>query len=306
MRIYKTEHALFSEFYERQVGLRQVVTIRKSLLEQVNAAQHLPLDDKTSILGIAVNLYAASYEKNPNPQNRLESLLNEIGSYTTKEFQKASEYFGRVDPVWDVPVFAVTWLKKKSDINQVLGNPICSKCKNELKNIGNYFEDVKAGGGVIYASYTDGTMSKGIDPHTTSGWDQWLGTVCPNCDLIFCSNCLDSTGKGLCPKCHIRVIPALAKDLPSIQKFIGDTDSVETHSSNPGNDDKVVFVREIKKQIEFAPAGRMNTYMVYRADSAQIAQDFLAKHPVNEDNIIIIETPEGNFDRNKDGIYKEQ
>lgn len=305
MRIYTTEHALFSEFYERQVGLlSQVVTIRKSLLEQVNAAQHLPLDDTTGALGIAVNLYAAFYEKT-NPQNRIESLLVEIGSYTTKEFQKASEYLGRVDPVWDVPVFAVTWNKKKSDINQVLGNPICSKCKNELKNIGNYFDDVKAGGGrIVGATYTDGTMSNGVYPDIASGWDQWLGTVCPNCDLVFCSNCLDSTGSGLCPECNIRVIPATAKDLPSKQKFIGDTDSIKTHNPNLGNDDKVVFVRETKKQIEFAPAGKMNTYMVYRADSAQIAQDFLSKRPVNEDNIIV-ETPEGNFVKNKDGIYKE-
>jgi hypothetical protein len=274
------------------------------LVKKACDALLLPLDE-AAVHGSALSLFVSLYERNPNPRERRNALANEIRSPTIKQFQKASEFLGTVDSEWEVPVFVVTWLKKKSDINQAFGNPICSKCKGELRNIGNLFDDVKAAGGSISASYTDGSMSRGIYPDIASGWDQWLGTVCPNCDFIFCSDCLDSTGKGHCPECNIPVIPALAKDLPIKQKFIGDTSSIKTYSQNLGNDDKVVFVREIKKQIEFAPAGRMNTYMVYRADSAQIAQDFLVKHPVNEYNIIIVETPEGNFGRNKDGIYKE-
>lgn len=306
MRIYQTEPALFCEFYQRQEGLlKQVVIIKSSLIKEVCDAVHSPHNDETVIRDSALSLFVLHYEKNPNWRERANVLANEIRTPTIKQFQKVSEFLGKAEPEWEVPIFVVTWLKRKSDINQVLGNPVCSKCKKELKNIGNYFDDVKAGGGrIAFTAYTDGTGSNGIYPDVASGWDQWLGTVCPNCDFIFCSDCLDSTGKGHCPECNIRVIPALAKDLPIKQKFIGDTSSIKTHSQNLGNDDKVVFVREIKKQIEFAPAGKTNTYMVYRADSSQIAQDFLSKRPVNEDNIIV-ETPQGNFVKNKDGIYKE-
>ncbi len=305
MRIYKTEHALFLELYQRQVGLLyQVVVIRNSLVKEACDALHVPLDE-AAVHGSAISLFVSSYERNPNPRERRNALANDIRTPTIKQFQKASEFLGTVDSEWEVPVFVVTWLKKKSDINQVFGNPVCSKCKKELKNIGSFFDDVEAGGGrIVGATYTNGTLSKGIYPDVRSGFDQWLGTVCPNCDFIFCSDCLDSTGKGHCPECNIRVIPALAKDLPIQQKFIGDTSSIKTHSQNLGNDDKVVFVREIKKQIEFAPAGKTNTYVMYRANSAQVAHDFLSKRPVNEENIVV-ETPEGNFVKNKDGIYKE-
>ena len=42
-------------------------------------------------------------------------------------------------------------------------------------------------------------------------------------------------------------------------------------NTNPPNlnqdiKDKVIFVKEIKKQREHAPAGVLDTYMVYRAD----------------------------------------
>jgi len=298
MRIYSTEHALFSEYYEWKVGVRQVVTIRISLIEQVNAALHLPLDAEGGMLGCALNFFAAFYEKDPNPQDRAVALANEIGTYTARKFQKASELLSVVDPEWEVPVVAVTWLKKTSDINQVLGNPICSKCKKELENIGNFFDDVKAGGGVIYASYSDGLkMSRGINPHTTSGHDQWSETICPNCDSIFCPDCLSSGGQVPCPVCQARVIPALAKDLPFRQNFSG---KIINPIMDQSGDDGVVFVREIKKQ-----TGQANTCMVYRADSAQAARDFLAKHPLSADDIMV-ETPDGNFGMNKDGIYREQ
>lgn len=304
MRIYKTEHALFFELYQRQVGLLyQAVVIRNSLVKEACDAVHVPLDE-SAVHGSALSLFVSLYEKNPNPRERRNTLANDIRTPTIKQFQKTSEFLGTVDPEWEVPVFVVTWLKKKSDINQVFGNPICSKCNKELEFTGNMFNDVKAWGGKIYASYTNGTMSNGVYPDVESGWDQWLGTVCPNCDFIFCSDCLDCTGKGFCPNCNIKVIPALAKDLPIKQKFIGNTRSIKTDNQNLGNDDKVVFIREIKKQMESAPVGNMKTYMVYRADSAQIAQDFLSKRPINEDNIIV-ETPEGNFVKNKESIYKE-
>lgn len=302
MRIYKTMNALFSESYDRQAGVIQVVVIRDSLLEQVKAARNFPVDDETLALTCALNLYAAFYEKNPDPINRLKTLVGEIGKHKVTQFQKASQLLGKVDPEWEVPVLVITWLKKKSDINKVIGNPICSKCKKELANIGNLFDDLKAGGGHVAAAYTDGTMSVGVDPLTASGWDQWLGTICPNCDSIFCEDCLNASGKDPCPVCHNRVIPALAKDLPIKQNFRGDTGSMP--NLNQDGEEKVVFVREIKKQAGLAPTEQVNTCTVYRAESAQIARDFLANCPVSDDNIIIIETPEGNFGKNKDGIYR--
>jgi hypothetical protein len=89
--------------------------------------------------------------------------------------------------------------------------------------------------------------------------------------------------------------------------LIGDTNNKETSNLNQvNNDDKVIFVREIKKITEAVSDGKEHTYVVYRADSAQIAKDFLERYPVGEETNIIIETPEGNFGKSKDGIYKEQ
>lgn len=192
----------------------------------------------------------------------------------------------------------------KSNISRVSGTPvICSKCKQELKKIGNYIDDVIAGGGSVggaFSPYKDGTISSEKYSDIAAGWDQWLGTICPNCDSIFCPNCLNSNGIDPCPVCQNRVMPASARNMPLKQNFTG---NINIPILNQIDNDKVVFVREFKKQVELAPEGKFNTYMVYRADSAQLAQDFLSKHPA-QDNIII-ETPDGVFGRNKDGIYKE-
>lgn len=50
----------------------------------------------------------------------------------------------------------------------------------------------------------------------------------------------------------------------------------------------------------------MNTYEIYRGASRAAATEFLQAHPVNKPlYYIVVETPEGNFGRDKDGIYQE-
>ncbi len=48
------------------------------------------------------------------------------------------------------------------------------------------------------------------------------------------------------------------------------------------------------------------TYEIYKGPDAATAKDFLSKKPVNKQHYyIIVETPEGNYGRDIDGIYKE-
>jgi hypothetical protein len=48
------------------------------------------------------------------------------------------------------------------------------------------------------------------------------------------------------------------------------------------------------------------TYRIHRAPEAQSAKLFLEINPVNEKfYYIVVETPEGNYARDIDGIYKE-
>ncbi len=50
----------------------------------------------------------------------------------------------------------------------------------------------------------------------------------------------------------------------------------------------------------------MNTYEIYKGASRTAATEFLQAHPVNKPlHYIVVETPEGNFGRDKDGIYQE-
>lgn len=65
---------------------------------------------------------------------------------------------------------------------------------------------------------------------------------------------------------------------------------------------KVTFVREERKQ----QAGYTLTYQIYKGPDAASASAFLQEHPVTKQfYYIMVETPEGNYGRDIDGIYKE-
>jgi hypothetical protein len=72
------------------------------------------------------------------------------------------------------------------DMEESRRTPVCSECGRELKPIGNAFKQ---------------------------GWDQWLGTTCAQCRLVFCEECRD-VGPGSCPNCGGEVRPAAASWLP--------------------------------------------------------------------------------------------
>lgn len=66
---------------------------------------------------------------------------------------------------------------------------------------------------------------------------------------------------------------------------------------------KVTFVREDHKKSQF---GSIMTHRIYSAPSAEAAKQFVQGNPVGKPLFyIVVETPEGNYCRDKDGIYKE-
>jgi DNA topoisomerase VI subunit B len=70
---------------------------------------------------------------------------------------------------------------------------------------------------------------------------------------------------------------------------------------------KTEFVRKEEKDTStnFGMVVRF-TYEVYRAPNAATAQDFLKRKAVTQPRYyIVVETPEGNYGRDTDGIYKE-
>lgn len=75
--------------------------------------------------------------------------------------------------------------------------------------------------------------------------------------------------------------------------------ATETKMAKP---DKVTFVREKRKQ------GLTGTliYRIHKAPDAASAKAFLQQNPVNERlYYIVVETPDGNYGRDIEGIYKE-
>lgn len=79
------------------------------------------------------------------------------------------------------------------------------------------------------------------------------------------------------------------------------------YSYNPDQDDSknVVFVQETRNPDPYRTA--IATYRVYRGDSKKAAYDFLTKNIVKEKMLfLVVETPEGNFCRDINGIYKER
>ncbi len=77
---------------------------------------------------------------------------------------------------------------------------------------------------------------------------------------------------------------------------------------------EVVFVKEVKERITAYQMGIFSDqnpvvesiYRLYRAENAASALDFLKTHPVDRHHLyIVVETPEGNYGRDINGIYKE-
>jgi len=70
-----------------------------------------------------------------------------------------------------------------------------------------------------------------------------------------------------------------------------------------GDISKVVFVREDRRQGSF---GVVYVYRVYRAPNRASAMAFLERNPVTMNYLyLVVETPEGNFCRDIQGMYQE-
>ena len=78
-----------------------------------------------------------------------------------------------------------------------------------------------------------------------------------------------------------------------------DSSSPETKIARP---DQVTFVQEKRRQGQTG----ILIYRLYKAPDAVSAKAFLQQNPVNERlNYIVVETPDGNYGRDIDGMYKE-
>jgi hypothetical protein len=76
----------------------------------------------------------------------------------------------------------------------------CSACNRSLKPIGSIHDDILRRGGVVIGG-------------SSPALQQWLGTVCSDCGLIFCDSCRDPK-PGPCPLCGQDLKPAMAGYLP--------------------------------------------------------------------------------------------
>ncbi|QDU39331.1 hypothetical protein Mal4_36720 [Maioricimonas rarisocia] len=73
-----------------------------------------------------------------------------------------------------------------------------------------------------------------------------------------------------------------------------------------GGDSASPKVRRVKKFTRPNVLGMPCTYHVYCAPDARTAKEFLLKTPVSRPMFyLVVETPEGNWGRDKDGIYQE-
>jgi len=86
--------------------------------------------------------------------------------------------------------------------------PECSVCGGYLEPTGNIMDEIKQGGGAFISL---GGSFGGLG--VTSSWDNWLGTVCGTCALVFCSKCR-YPGPGNCPECGDKLSPAAGMYLP--------------------------------------------------------------------------------------------
>jgi len=76
----------------------------------------------------------------------------------------------------------------------------------------------------------------------------------------------------------------------------------------PGNEKSKEIVKTEISKVTYQSTDKNgpNTYEVYSGPDAETAKEFLKSKPVTESlYYVIVETPEGNYGRDKDGIYKE-
>jgi hypothetical protein len=89
------------------------------------------------------------------------------------------------------------------------------------------------------------------------------------------------------------------------RKGVSDPPPEAPARKTPAIDDgaKVEYVREDRRQ---APTGQTMIYKVYKGPSASAAKAFLTKNPVSKPLLyLVVETPEGNFCRDIQGMYQE-
>lgn len=87
-------------------------------------------------------------------------------------------------------------------------------------------------------------------------------------------------------------------------------ENLPTQNQKPEQGDNVVFVKEYQEFKTINMGGKVEqiamTYKVYRAGNAQAATNYLNSHPVDINFLyLVVETPEGNYCRDIQGVYKE-
>jgi hypothetical protein len=86
----------------------------------------------------------------------------------------------------------------------------CSRCGRQLEPIGSMFDSFK--GGVVFGQGTE------------AAFQQWLGWVCTNCHMIFCTDCEHPSmnqpmSTFRCPNCGQTLKAAVAMYLKQIGKL---------------------------------------------------------------------------------------
>jgi len=94
-------------------------------------------------------------------------------------------------------------------------------------------------------------------------------------------------------------------------KLFGETEPTNdlpniTEHEEVDNSNDVIFVREYDETSDRGGTKNLVKYTIYRAGNKASAVSWLSKNPVTENfHYVIIETPEGNFGRDIQGIYQE-
>lgn len=110
-------------------------------------------------------------------------------------------------------------------------------------------------------------------------------------------------GKGLSQRMFLSARTSFLKyGGERIAEVVSNEQNSDNISFSDNKSTEVVFVREYQDH----KYGITGTYRIYRADSASAAKQFLTQNPVTRKYLYwIVETPEGNFGRDIDGIYQE-
>jgi len=74
---------------------------------------------------------------------------------------------------------------------------VCTLCGTRLQPTGSVLDEIRKRGGTVVGSGSE------------VGWEQWLGTVCESCQIVFCHKC-HSPGPSPCPRCGQPLKPAAA------------------------------------------------------------------------------------------------